>query len=80
MNESEIGSLALSRKVNETVIITLEDGRTIEVTLAKLQNERVRLVFKAPKSINIIRKEVLCKYESKTGKSAQLSADENTTP
>ena len=61
MNGEEIGSLALSRKVNETVIITLEDGRTIEVTLAKIQNERVRLVFKADKSINIIRKEVLCR-------------------
>jgi carbon storage regulator CsrA len=65
MNGEEIGSLALSRKANETVIIKLEDGRTIEVTLAKIQNERVRLVFKAAKSINIIRKEVLCRSESK---------------
>ena len=80
MNGEEIGSLALSRKVNETVIITLEDGRTIEVTLAKIQNERVRLVFKADKSINIIRKEVLCRSEFETEKSGRPSANENTTP
>lgn len=80
MNGEEIGSLALSRKANETVIIKLEDGRTIEVTLAKIQNERVRLVFKAPKSINIIRKEVLCRSGFETEKSGPPLVNERPTP
>ena len=53
--------LVLSRKPHEGVVITLEDGRTIEVVLIELAGNpkcKARLGFTAPKGIKIDRDEV----------------------
>ena len=46
--------LALSRKVNESIII----GHDIEVTVLEVKGDQVKLGINAPKNISIYRKEI----------------------
>lgn len=46
--------LALSRKVNESIIV----GENIEITILDIQGDTVRLGIEAPRSIPIHRKEI----------------------
>ena len=51
--------LVLTRKISETVILQLEDGREIVVSLVDVRSkERVRLGFEADTKIKIIRSEL----------------------
>lgn len=50
--------LVLTRKKNETVIITLPDGRTIVAVVAETRGDKVRLGFIADDDIKIHRSEV----------------------
>lgn len=50
-----MGALVLSRTKGETVVIA--DG-LIEITVAEVRGDKVRLAFVAPKDIPIHRKEV----------------------
>jgi len=49
------GSLCLSRKKNESVII---GGGLITVTVAEIRGDKVRLLFSAPKEMPVHRAEV----------------------
>lgn len=46
--------LALSRKVNESLII----GNDIEVTILEIKGDQVKVGISAPKSVPIYRKEI----------------------
>ena len=61
--------LVLTRKVNETVII----GDDIQITIAQILPDRVRVGIHAPENVAFHRKEVAEKIAS------QLDDDEHTT-
>ncbi len=50
--------LVLTRSVNESVVITTPTGQ-IEVTVAKILGNNIRLGFTAPKEFIIMRKEIM---------------------
>jgi len=52
--------LVLSRKVGETIVV----GKDIEVSILEIQGGEVRLGFKAPRDIIILRKEILEEVKS----------------
>ena len=46
--------LALARKVNESIMI----GNDIEITVLEIKGDQIKLGVKAPKSVQIYRKEL----------------------
>lgn len=58
--------LVLSRKAGETLFI----GHDVEVTIAGIDGNRVRLAINAPKSVPIYRKEVYKKVKNGKAKSS----------
>ncbi len=50
--------LVLTRKQNQRVVIVLPDDRTIELTVAELDSNKVKLGFEAAGDIKIWRKEL----------------------
>lgn len=50
--------LVLSRHVNETIVITLEDGREITLMLIGIRRNTARIGVDAPPSILVHRREV----------------------
>lgn len=53
------GHLILSRKQNETVVLTLEDGREIEVKVVMIRGNKIKLGFACDCGIGITRGESL---------------------
>lgn len=51
--------LALSRKVNESIVV----NNDIEVTILEIKGEQVKIGIKAPKSVPIFRKEIYTQIE-----------------
>ena len=51
--------LALTRRIGESVILTLPDGRRVEVTITDKSAGQVRLGIEAPKDVRIDREEIL---------------------
>ena len=51
--------LALSRKINESIMI----GHDIEITVLEIKGEQVKLGINAPKNISIYRKEIYMQIE-----------------
>lgn len=51
--------LVLTRNYREKVILTLEDGRTIEVLVVDIDRGKIRLGFVAPPTVKIHRAELL---------------------
>ena len=51
--------LTLSRKEGESLILTLEDGQTIEVHLDQIRGTQARISIDAPDSVKILREELL---------------------
>ena len=51
--------LVLSRKVNETLLITTPDGEEIRITLAALRGHTARFGVTAPRSYSIVREELV---------------------
>jgi len=49
-----ISMLALSRKVNESIMI----GHDIEITILEIKGEQVKIGINAPKSVPLYRKEI----------------------
>ncbi len=64
--------LVLTRKLNESIII----GSVIEIKVARINGNQVRIGITAPKNIPVYRKEIAPMYgheEKGNKKSAQLS-------
>ena len=57
--------LVLSRKKNESVVITMPDGQQVMVVTVEIRGDKVRLGFDADPSIKIHRFEVQRAIESK---------------
>lgn len=55
--------LALTRRIGESVILTLPDGRRVEVTITDKSAGQVRLGIEAPKDVRIDRDEVFQRRE-----------------
>ena len=53
-----MGWLALSRRPGESVLLTLEDGRTIRVRIVNIDRNKVRIAFECDRSIAIMREEL----------------------
>lgn len=53
--------LILSRKTSESIVIELEDGRTITVTAVACGRDKVRLGLEAPRTIKLRREELLAR-------------------
>ena len=68
-----IGMLALSRKVNESIMI----GHDIEITVLEIKGEQVKLGINAPKSVPLYRKEIYVQIQeaNKEAVSADASPD-----
>lgn len=65
--------LALSRKVNESIMI----GNDIEITILEVKGEQIKLGIRAPKSVPVYRKELYVQIEeaNKEAASQTNSAD-----
>lgn len=50
--------LVLSRRLDEVVDITLEDGRVIEVAVVLIRSDKIRLSITAPETVTINRREI----------------------
>lgn len=59
--------LALSRKVNESLII----GNDIEVTVLEIKGDQVKVGISAPKSVPIYRKEIYLQIEKENKETVQ---------
>lgn len=68
-----ISMLALSRKVNESIMI----GHDIEITVLEIKGEQVKLGINAPKSVPLYRKEIYMQIQeaNKEAVSADASPD-----
>lgn len=51
--------LALSRKINESIMI----GHDIEITILEIKGEQVKIGINAPKSVPLYRKEIYVQIE-----------------
>ena len=59
--------LALSRKVNESIML----GNDIEITVLEVKGEQVKLGIKAPKNVHILRKEIFVDVQDENKKAAE---------
>ena len=68
-----IGMLALSRKINESIMI----GHDIEITVLEIKGEQVKLGISAPKSVPLYRKEIYVQIQeaNKEAVSTEASPD-----
>ena len=55
--------LALTRRIGESVILTLPDGRRVEFWISDKSAEQVRLGIDAPDDVRIDRSEVIQRRE-----------------
>ncbi len=58
--------LALSRKLNESIVI----GNEIEITVLEIKGDQVKIGISAPKSIPIYRKEIYVQIQESNKESA----------
>lgn len=65
--------LALSRKVNESIII----GNDIEVTILEIKGEQVKIGVSAPKSIGVYRKELYLQIQEANKEAIASEIDVN---
>ena len=63
--------LALSRKVNESIML----GNDIEVTILEIKGDQVKVGIKAPKNVQIFRKEIYLQIEEENKKAAEQATD-----
>ncbi len=65
--------LALTRKINETIVI----GNDIELTILEIKGDQVKVGIKAPKSVPIYRKEIYLQIKEANKEAAQTSATDD---
>lgn len=65
--------LALSRKVNESIVI----GNNIEVTILEVKGEQVKIGIKAPKSVPVYREEVYTQIKEANKEAVSDAVQEN---
>lgn len=58
--------LALSRKVNESIII----GNDIEITVLEVKGDQIKIGISAPKSVPIYRKEIYLQIQESNKEAA----------
>ncbi len=56
--------LTLTRKVGEKIIVTLEDGTTVEIVVREIRKNQARIGIKAPPTIKIFREEIFDNKEA----------------
>ena len=64
--------LALSRKVNESIII----GNDVELTVLEVKGDQVKIGISAPKSVPIYRKEIYLQIKDSNKEAAEAVASE----
>lgn len=62
--------LALSRKINESIII----GNEIELTVLEVKGDQVKIGISAPKSVPIYRKELYLQIKDSNKEAAETTA------
>lgn len=65
--------LALSRKINETIII----GNDIELTILEIKGDQVKVGIKAPKSIPVYRKEIYLQIQESNKEASETTLSED---
>lgn len=68
--------LVLARKVGQTVVIADD----IEVTIAAIRGDQVRLAIRAPRSVNILRKEAIRQIEAENLAAVNSAAEWLSAP
>lgn len=58
--------LALSRKINESIVI----GQDVEITILEIKGDQVKIGINAPKSVPIFRKEIFVQIKEENQQSA----------
>lgn len=66
--------LALSRKVNESIMI----GNDIEVTILEVKGDQIKIGINAPKSVPIYRKEIYLQILESNKEAASTNINEET--
>ncbi len=66
--------LALTRKVNESIII----GNEIEVTILEVKGEQVKIGISAPKNVPVYRKELYLQIQEANKEAVAAEVDVNT--
>ncbi|HWT73661.1 MAG TPA: carbon storage regulator CsrA [Mobilitalea sp.] len=64
--------LALSRKLNESIVI----GNDIEVTILEVKGDQVKIGISAPKSVPIYRKEIYLQIKESNKEAVETNANE----
>jgi carbon storage regulator len=64
--------LALSRKINESIII----GNDIELTVLEVKGDQVKIGISAPKSVPIYRKELYLQIKESNREAADTSVSD----
>lgn len=65
--------LALSRKVNESIII----GNDIEITVLEVKGDQIKIGISAPKSVPIYRKEIYLQIQESNKEAAQTTVTDD---
>ncbi len=66
--------LALSRKLNESIII----NNNVEITILEIKGDQVKIGITAPKSVPIYRKEIYLQIQEANKESVSNDTDINT--
>ncbi len=65
--------LALSRKVNESIMI----GNDIEITVLEVKGDQVKIGISAPKAVPIYRKEIYLQIKESNKEAAETTASDD---
>ncbi len=65
--------LALSRKVNESIVV----GNDIEITILEVKGDQVKIGINAPKTVPIYRKEIYLQIKESNKEAAETTASDD---